>query len=218
MELIKFTHSCVRLEDGANRRLVIDPGSFSEVEQALDGVDHVLFTHQHPDHVDVARLTDAARANADLRVWAPKDLADQLNAVAELDGRVTTVGPGESFEAGGFGVRTFGGQHAVIHSSIPVISNVAYLVDDALYHPGDSYVVPPATVEYLLIPLNAPWAKVSETMDFAVSVRAPRMSGIHDALVNETGRNLYASLLTRVGEVHAVTYNPLAPGQSAAIS
>ena len=31
MQLTKFTHSCVRLDDG-DRRLVIDPGVFSEVE------------------------------------------------------------------------------------------------------------------------------------------------------------------------------------------
>ena len=52
MRITKFTHSCVRLETEAGR-LVVDPGVFSgsdELEQALDGVDALLVTHEHPDH------------------------------------------------------------------------------------------------------------------------------------------------------------------------
>jgi L-ascorbate metabolism protein UlaG (beta-lactamase superfamily) len=218
MQLTKFTHSCVRITDDGDRRLVIDPGSFSEVEQALEGVDHVLFSHLHPDHIDVAKLRTAAVANRNLRVWAPADLAAQLSAVKELENRVTTVGPGESFDAGGLPIRTFGGQHALIHSSVPVISNVAYLVGGAIYHPGDSYVVPTADVEYLLVPLTAPWTKVAETIDFTVSVRARRASGIHDAGLNEIGRDLYSGLVLRANQTYGVTeYVAMTPGETVTI-
>ena len=44
-------------------------------------------------------------------------------------------------------MRTFGGQHALIHPSIPIVANVGYLIDDAVYHPGDSFIVPPSAVE-----------------------------------------------------------------------
>ncbi|UQX89148.1 MBL fold metallo-hydrolase [Jatrophihabitans telluris] len=212
MQLTKYTHSCVRITDDNDRRLVIDPGAFSEVEEALEGIDHVLVTHQHPDHIDVAKLAEAARANADLKIWGPKDLTDQLAQQEAFQGRLTTVGPGQSFVAGGLQVRTFGGQHAVIHSSIPVISNVAYLVGDAVYHPGDSYTVPNAGVEVALIPLNAPWAKVAETIDFTVALRAPRAFQIHDGLINDIGRGGYGMQLKRVGELYGVTdYQQLDP-------
>ena len=60
MLLTKFTHSCVRLEkDGTS--LVIDPGSFSEVEEALEGTNLVLITHVHPDHYDAKRLAAPSR-------------------------------------------------------------------------------------------------------------------------------------------------------------
>lgn len=213
MLLTKFSHSCVRITDG-DRAVVIDPGVFSEVETALDGVDSVLITHEHPDHVDVSRLAAAASANPSLQVWAPPALVEQLSAVESLAGRVTRVGPGETFAAGGFGIRTYGGQHALIHSSIPVISNVCYLVDDVVYHPGDSYVVPTVPVEVALIPLHAPWAKLAEAMDFTVSVRAPRSLGIHDVLLAPPGLAMYQDRLSSIGAEHGSDFSPLSAGES----
>ncbi|HJQ01214.1 MAG TPA: MBL fold metallo-hydrolase [Jatrophihabitans sp.] len=213
MLLTKYSHSCVRISDG-DHQLVIDPGTFSEVPTALDGVDAVLITHEHPDHVDADRLADAARANPELRVWAPQAVTDQLARLPELADRLSSVGPGEEFDAGGLGVRTFGGQHALIHSSLPVVANVCYLVAGMVYHPGDSYVIPTVPPEVLLVPLNAPWAKIAETLDFTMAVRAPRAFGIHDALLNDTGRRGYTSHVERVGAEYGVQYSHLMPGES----
>jgi L-ascorbate metabolism protein UlaG (beta-lactamase superfamily) len=214
MQLTKFGHACVRISDG-DRRLAIDPGVFTDVAQALADIDAVLITHEHPDHIDVDKLAAAAGQNPALRVWAPQSVADQLAGNEVLSGRVTAVGPGQSFVAGGLQVRTYGGQHALIHSSIPVISNVGYLVGDAVYHPGDSYVVPNAIVEAVLVPINAPWSKLAEAMDFTVSVRAARAFQIHDGLLNDVGRGLYESQLGRIGEFHGVTrFQHLDAGES----
>ncbi len=214
MELTKYGHACVRIADG-DRRLAIDPGVFSDVSEALTDIDAVLITHEHADHLDVDRLAAAAGQNPALRVWAPQSIADQLAGNPVLSERVTAVGPGQSFVAGGLQVRTFGGQHALIHSSVPVVANVGYLVADAVYHPGDSYVVPNAAVEALLVPINAPWAKVSETLDFTISVRAPRAFQIHDGLLNDVGHGIYESQLTRVGQLYGVTsFQHLDAGQS----
>jgi L-ascorbate metabolism protein UlaG (beta-lactamase superfamily) len=213
MLLTKFTHSCVRITD-EGRALVIDPGGFSEVETALAEVDAVLITHEHPDHVDATRLAAVAATNGDLRIWAPKAVTDQLSSVPDLADRLTTVGSGEQFTAGGFPIRTFGGQHALIHSTIPVVANVCYLVEGAIYHPGDSYVVPTAAVELALVPINAPWAKLAETVDFTVSVRAPRAIGIHDAMLSDAGRGVYGSQMQRMSGEYGTEYRPLIAGES----
>lgn len=209
MQLTKFTHSCVRFDDG-DRSLVVDPGVFSEVDEALDGVDAVLITHEHPDHVDVERLRGAAERNSALRVWAPRSVSETLSALGD---RVTSVGPGETFDAGGFAVSTYGGQHAVIHPSIPVVANVGYLVE-GVCHPGDSLVVPTSPVETLLVPIHAPWSKVAEVIDFLVSVRAGRALPIHDSLLTPAGRGFVEAHLIRIGGEYGVAYSPTAPGSS----
>lgn len=204
MQLTKYGHSCVRFEDG-DRSLVIDPGAFSDVPAALDGVGAVLITHEHFDHLDVDRVRAAAQADPRLRIWAPTSVATTL---ADLGEQVVAVGPGESFEAGGFAIRTFGGQHALIHPVVPVVANVGYLVDGAAYHPGDSLVVPPVPVRTLLLPAAAPWSRMAEVIDFAVSVRAPHAYGIHDAIVTDAWQAILGRNLEVVAAGFGVEYHP----------
>ncbi len=210
MRLTKYTHSCVRLDDGV-RSLVIDPGMFSETGQALDGADAVLITHEHPDHLDADAVVAAAERRPELRVWCPESVARQLDAIGE---RVDVVGPGEDFEAAGFAVRTFGGQHALIHPSVPMVGNVGFLVSESVYHPGDAFTVPDVAVETLLLPTHAPWSKVGEVLDFVIAVRAPRMHQIHDGLLNERGIGLVEAHVQRVAERYGSGFEHLEPAQT----
>ena len=210
MKLTKLGHSCVRLErDG--RTLLFDPGVFSDAAAALDGVDAVLITHEHPDHIDADAVRAAAAGNPDLRIWAPAGVAESL---ADLGQQITAAEPDSTFEAAGFAVRTFGGQHAVIHASIPVVANVTYLVDDAVYHPGDSFTVPPVDVQVALVPIHAPWSKVAEVVDFAIAVRAPRSFQIHDGLLNDTGRGMVEGMVTRLSAPFGSSFEHLDVGRS----
>jgi L-ascorbate metabolism protein UlaG (beta-lactamase superfamily) len=210
MQLTKYTHSCVRLDDG-DRTLVIDPGVFSEVETALDGSSAVLITHEHADHIDIDKVRSAAQRDPRLRIWAPEPLATTLGDLGE---QVVATAPEQTFEAGGFPIRTFGGQHALIHPTIPIVPNVGYLIEDTIYHPGDSLIVPTATVALLLAPIHAPWSKTAEVIDYVVAVRAARAVGIHDSLLTEPGRNLVESLVGRIGSEHGCEYTRLAPAET----
>lgn len=210
MELTKYIHSCVRITDG-DRGLVIDPGEFSEVPVALDGIHAVLVTHEHPDHIDVDAVMDAADSDPDLRVWAPAPVAGML---AGLGDRVTTVVPGETFSAGGLDVQVFGGQHAQIHRSIPVVANLCYLVEGAVYHPGDSFEVPTASVSTLLLPIHAPWSKTSEVLDFLIAVRPQQAFAIHDALLSEMGLGLVNALLDRIATLYGPSYRRIVSGET----
>ncbi|MFF4323560.1 MBL fold metallo-hydrolase [Streptomyces sp. NPDC001568] len=191
MKLTKRLHSCVQLEkDG--RTLVIDPGAFSEPDAGL-GADALLVTHEHPDHFEEGRLRAALDANPAARLWTLRAVAQRL--APAYPGRVHTVGHGDAFEAAGFEVQAHGELHAVIHPDIPRVTNVGYLVDGSLFHPGDALTVPGVPVETLMIPVHAPWNKIAEVIDYVREVKPGRTIDIHDAYLADIARPVYDTAL-----------------------
>ncbi|WP_305785041.1 MBL fold metallo-hydrolase [Symbioplanes lichenis] len=205
MRITKYTHSCLRFEgDGV---LVADPGAWSE-RSALNDADAVLITHEHADHLDVDALADAVARRPRLRVFAHPDVLPTLTAFSDV---VTPVPPGTRFEAAGFTISSYGGQHAVIHEDIPRVANLGFLVSDgaqSVYTPGDSFTVPDEHVDTLFVPLNAPWMKLSEAIDFVRKVKPGRAYALHDALLTATGAGVSNGHLERLG---GVSYAQLAP-------
>lgn len=208
MRVTKFSHSCVRI-DGDGSVLVVDPGTLSE-RAALDGVDAVLITHEHSDHVDVDALADVLAKRPSVAVWTHPDVLPKLGA---LDGVVSTVESGEEFRAAGLDIRAYGGLHAEIHPDIPRVANLGFLISDggiSVYHPGDSFDVPEgAEVDTLFVPISAPWLKASESIDFVRAVRPRRAYALHDGLLNEAGARLVDGLL---GRMAGTDYGHLTPG------
>ncbi|MFB7916491.1 MBL fold metallo-hydrolase [Streptomyces sp. NPDC056061] len=210
LTLTKKKHSCVRLEkDG--RTLVIDPGAFSEQDAAL-GADAILVTHEHPDHFDEQRLRAALEADPAVEVWTLRSVADRLSAA--FPGRVRTVGHGDTFDAAGFVVQVHGELHAVIHPDIPRITNIGFLVDGSVFHPGDALTVPDRPVDTLMLPVMAPWNKISEVIDYVREVAPRRAIDIHDALLTDLARPIYDH---QIGSLGGADHGRLAPGDSTAL-
>jgi L-ascorbate metabolism protein UlaG (beta-lactamase superfamily) len=214
MRITKFGHACVRLETespaGGTAVVVLDPGSFTEPE-AVDGATAVLITHEHPDHY----LPDTLRRTA-APVFTIEAVAARIREDApDVAERVTVVAPGEQFDPG-IPTTAVGEKHAVIHPELPRFDNSGYLLDLGdinVFHPGDSLTVPEQEVDLLLLPVSAPWLKVSECIDYARDVGAQRSLGIHDAIYSEIGHGVVTAQLQRFLGERAQTYVRLQPGQ-----
>lgn len=185
VRLTKLGHSCVRVEVG-ERRVVVDPGAWSD-PAALDGAAAVLVTHQHPDHLDAARLRAALDANAALEVWAPADVVAALGVEGPAATRVHAVGPGEEFEAAGVPVQVLGEWHATIHPDIPRLANLGYLLAGRVLHPGDALLVPEGGVEVLLVPVSAPWLRLADVIDYVRAVAPATALPVHDKIYSAAG-------------------------------
>ncbi len=191
MTLTKYEHSCLVIEQDG-QRLVIDPGIYSQSFQNLADICAVLISHIHRDHLDKDKINAIVKLNPAVKVYTTSEVADEIKPIVSA----TVVHSGDKHESGPFRLEFFGGQHALIHQSYPLAQNIGVMVNDNLYYPGDSFVAPGKPVSVLAVPAHAPWAKVSESIDFIGQVRPKRVFPAHNHFLNDDGRALYDRLLS----------------------
>lgn len=207
MEITHFGHSCVLLDTGS-ARLLIDPGAWSEGFEDLTGLDAILITHQHADHLDGERLPALVRGNPGARLIVDSGSAEELRG---QDHEVAA--PGETLQVAGARVEVLGGDHAVIYPDVPVIPNNAYLVDGTHLHPGDSFTPPSTQVEVLFVPTSAPWLSIAEVIDYLRAVVPRTAVPIHQAVLSARGEQLHYRLLENLSP-RDTTVRVLEPGKT----
>lgn len=208
MRVTKFEHATLTLTE-SGRTLVIDPGSFTAPLGELENVVGVVITHEHADHWTAGHLDRLTQDFPDVRLFGPEGVA---KAAAGYD--ITVVEPGDVVELEPFRLEFFGGRHAVIHESIPVVDNVGVLVNDAFYYPGDSYAVPEGRdIKLLASPVGAPWLKIGEAMDFVLAVAPRQVFGTHDMTLSVAGRDMGRTRLGWAAEQHGGELLLLDPGE-----
>ncbi|MGD8167608.1 MBL fold metallo-hydrolase [Herbiconiux sp. P16] len=185
MRLTKFEHAALLLEQ-SGKKLFVDPGSFTTpITEASDTV-AVVITHEHADHWTPDQLNRILEASPNAVIYGPSGVVAAASGFA-----ITQVDPGDTVQAGPFTLRIFGGVHALIHSSIPLVDNVGVLINDVLYYPGDSFAVPEGVdVDMLAVPAGAPWMKVGEAMDYVLEVKPKRAFPTHEMVLSVAGKNL----------------------------
>jgi L-ascorbate metabolism protein UlaG (beta-lactamase superfamily) len=209
MKLTKFAHACAVVEhDG--KKLLIDPGIFTDLPDDLANIACIVITHVHPDHMGTEKLQRVITANPEVKIFTVPEVAEQLqdhpNVIEVLDG--------DTEEVSGFSLEFFGGEHATIHPDLHGFENIGVLINNILYYPGDSFSLPAKPVQVLLVPASAPWLKISEAMDFLTAIKPQVAIPTHDAILSSEGKMLHDRWLALASEQIHCTYKRLQPGES----
>jgi L-ascorbate metabolism protein UlaG (beta-lactamase superfamily) len=204
MKLTKYEHACFTVEkDG--KLLVVDPGGWTTDLGAPENVVAIVITHEHPDHFDVNALGAIISHNPDATIYAHENITRQFGDTLPNNAVVA----GEGIEVGPFRLEFYGGEHAVIHPSMPVAPNLGVMVNGTLYYPGDSFVQPDRTVDTLALPVAAPWLKISETFDFLSAVKPHLAFPTHDVILSKIGQGLADRMVSGVADTAGITYQRL---------
>lgn len=200
MKLTKYEHACFTVEkDG--QVLVVDPGGFSTDFIAPDHVVAVVVTHIHGDHFDPEQLAAIIDKNPDATVLGHEAVTAQIEAF-----KTQTVSAGDKLSVGPFDLAFTGGEHALIHSTIPMIANLGVMINDLLYYPGDSFVLPGTAVDTLALPAGAPWMKTGEAMNFLLAVMPRFAFPTHDAFLSDAGKDQADRLLGDIARQNGIGY------------
>ena len=208
MKLTKYAHACALITKD-DQNLLIDPGILTTLPETMPTINVLVITHDHPDHFDEAKVQDIIKANPNIVIYGPAEVASKIT-----EPHVTIPETDKDYTAGPFTLRFYGGQHAVIHKSKPVIGNFGVCIDGAIYYPGDSFAPGPQEIAILLAPAGAPWMKISEGIDFIATQRARIVIPTHDEVLSEAGKMFHDGHLEAAAREAGGEYRRLQPGDS----
>ncbi|HZX99781.1 MAG TPA: MBL fold metallo-hydrolase [Dermatophilaceae bacterium] len=199
MRITHLGHACLLVETGG-QRILLDPGAFSSRIADVTGLDLILVTHQHADHVDLQRLPALLEINPQARLYAEPQAAAVMEE-AGIGAEHTVSGKALTF--GRVQVTPVGEMHALINEALPRVGNLGVVLraegEPSLFHPGDAYDCEPGQIDILALPLNAPWTASRDTIAFAQRISPRACVPIHDALLSAIGRQLYLSQVKSFG-------------------
>jgi L-ascorbate metabolism protein UlaG (beta-lactamase superfamily) len=162
MKITRFPQSCLLIEKN-NHKLLIDPGMhFLETHtvEELEGVEAVLYTHEHPDHYE-PRIAQALLANG-VKLFANGSTAKLVG-----EDKVTVVHDGDSFVAAEFDVRAYELPHCLLPDGSEGPQNTGYVIDGVFFDPGDGKDIDNVQVAAMALPITGPDISMLDAFNFA---------------------------------------------------
>ncbi len=211
MKIQKIGHCCLVIDvDGA--RVMTDPGSFTSAQVDVSGVDVVLITHEHGDHLHIESLKSVLYKNPEATVLCNsavgKLLAGEKIPHTILEGTAST-------EVSGIPVVACDARHEEIFEELGQVQNTGYLVAGKLFYPGDSFASPPGTVDVLALPVAGPWCKIPDAIRYALSVKPRVAFPVHDGMIQKDKIAVAHFAPGSVLPKHGIQFADLKAGESA---
>jgi L-ascorbate metabolism protein UlaG (beta-lactamase superfamily) len=191
VKITKFGHCCLLLDiDGV--KILTDPGSFTDEQNTITGIDAVLITHSHQDHYHAESVPQIVKNNPEAVFVTNGEVGKLLEAAGVP---YTRAGNGEGAEVKGVHIEGFGTKHAEIYGEMGQVENTGYFIADKFYFPGDNFYAPGKPIDVLALPVAAPWLKIKDVITFAKEVKARTAFGVHDGMIVASFRGFVGAAL-----------------------
>jgi len=185
-----------------------DPGRFTEGQLEYEGIDVIVITHTHADHLDPDTIAEVASKSPDAVFIANTDVGA---ALAKKDIPFETIPHGETKQIKDVLIQAFDAPHEKIYEGVPRPENTGYLINKTLYIPGDSYAIPDMEIPVLAAPFSAPWGTLGGSIDYVKQVAPKKTFPIHDGMLSAYGPFHYhpGNILPDAN----IEFIPLKPGE-----
>lgn len=206
MKVTKLEHSGIIIEKN-NKMVVFDPVEYEQTIPEIENVIAIIITHKHSDHFQPEVINKILGANPNAKIFTTSDTAVLLNSS-------TVAKAGDIYEVGDFKFEFFGKDHAPIVPGQVPCENIGVVVDDEIINPGDSFDMPKNPAKVLLVPISAPWLKISEAMEYIEKMKPEIAIPIHDALLSKLGETISNNWVDRACDAIKADYKILRVSES----
>ncbi len=181
MKIKKLGHCCLLIQT-EKVTILTDPGKYSTLQNEVVGVDIVLITHEHSDHLHVDSLKKILKNNPDAKIITNTSVGKILS-LENISHEV--VSGGEKNNSHGVLIEGYGEAHAPIYHSLYLVENTGYFIDDTFFYPGDAFTNPNRPVNILALPVAGSWVKLQEAVDYGLLLKPRIAFPVHDAILSD---------------------------------
>lgn len=181
MKIKKLGHCCLLIQIN-NLKILTDPGAFSVGQNSITGIDIVLITHEHADHLHLDSLKEILVNNPEAKVITNTGVGSKL---AKEGVSYTVLEKGSQKLVSGVIIESFDCKHEEIFEEIGQVQNTGYFIDNKLFYPGDSFYNPEKPIEILALPVAGTWCKISDAIRYALSLKPRTVFPVHDGMLQQ---------------------------------
>ncbi|MFZ2886630.1 MAG: MBL fold metallo-hydrolase [Minisyncoccia bacterium] len=208
MKITKIGHCCLVIEE-SGVKIMTDPGSFSTEQNTVTGLDAVVITHEHHDHLHVESMREVMKNNPQAVVISNSSVAKLLEAegikAQIVEGTASTAVKNIAIEA-------CDAKHEEIFEEIGQVQNTGYFIGP-LFYPGDAYGDPKKPIDILALPVAGPWCKLADAIRFALRVKPQKAFPVHDAVLVPGISGFVHMLPQKVLGEKGIDFRPLKAGE-----
>ena len=93
------------------------------------------------------------------------------------------------------------------------MQNTGYYLDEILFCPGDAFTAPKQPAKAVLVPITAPFLKLSQVIDYCNATPDLLHIGVHDGIASQAGRTLTHTMI-KANIAESVKYIVLGEGDN----
>lgn len=188
-----------------------DPGAWTTAQNEVTGVDLILITHEHPDHLHVESLETVLKNNPGAKVITNTSVG---KIIAEKGIAFDIVEEGGTSEFETILLESFGSHHQEIFGELGMVQNTGYFIDNTLFYPGDAFTDPQKPVEILALPIAAPWMTFKMGMEYALLIKPKYCFPVHEGMLHPDRVGPIFRLPPMIFEGKNIAFIPLRAGDS----
>lgn len=205
MTIKKLGHCCLLIKVN-DATILTDPGMFSTSQNDLTGINAVVITHEHGDHLHIDSMKAIVKNNPSAAIITNSGVGKQLDAAGiphqVVEGTAKTSVKGVEIEA-------FDCKHEEIFEEYGQVQNTGYFIGGELFYPGDSFGTPQREIKTLALPVAGPWCRLPDAIRYAIRMKPQKAFPVHDAVIVKGFRGFASQIVTEILKKHNTAFTHL---------